>query len=237
MIRRHDFNSEWRGEEAGIVSDPAFFALPPNDKSAALQNFAWVEFAQPVSQLPSRGVLAEAGFVYADTQLRFRLDLRNIERSPCAHELQVKSADESSFEIRTSDIRPFPHERFCMLPGATEARITARYHRWASHLILQHPATSLCLSRENEAQGWFLAQPENIGLRLTLAMLNVRAKVSGYELYVRALAYFSETGYNLGFASFSARNSNVLNIYSRFGARFLEPLECWIWFRGNRTLI
>lgn len=232
MIRRHDFNSEWWGAEVGIVSDPTFFALPPSEISAALEEFVWVEFVQPVSQLPSRRALAEAGFFYTDTQLRFRLDMRNVECSPYARELQVRSAEESSFEIHRSDIRPFLHERFCILPGATEAKITARYHLWASRLISQHPATCLCLRHENEVQGWFLAQPEEAGLQLTLAMLSIRAKISGYDLYARALAHFSESRHSLGFSSFSVRNSNVLNIYSRSCARFLEPSECWMWCRG-----
>ncbi len=233
MIRRHDFNSEWWGDEVGIVPDAAFFDLTPKDRFAQLQEFVWVEFAQPISQLPSRRVLADAGFFYADTHLRFRLDMRNVECSSSACRLEVRSAAELPFEIHATDIRPFLNERFYVLPGATEVRVTARYHRWASRLISQHPATCLCLSLENEVQGWFLTQPEKAGLQLTLAMLNVRAKISGLELYARSLAHLSEIGYSLGFASFSARNTNVLNIYSRLGARFLEPRECWMCIPGK----
>ena len=229
MIRRHDFNSEWWGKDVGIVSEPGFFELPSREQSAALGRFAWVEFAQPVSRLVSRRALAQSGFFYADTQLRFRLDLRKIPPTQRTRELAVNSAAESRFEIRPEEIRPFQHERFSMLPGVSPSSLSARYALWAARLISQHPTTSLRFSRDGATQGWFLAQGENEGLQLTLAMLNTRASVSGYDLYAEAIRYFSELGHRLGYASFSVRNSNVLNIYSQLGARFVEPRECWIW--------
>jgi hypothetical protein len=229
MIRRHDFNSEWWGENVGILSDSAFFELSTTAQREALGRFAWVEFSDPVSQLPSRRALTEAGFLYADTQIRFRIDMGKVEAGSCARDLKVNSAAECPFEIQEGDPRPFLHERFYILPGATESRISARYRRWASKLIASDPATSFRFLLNGHPQGWFLAHPEKNGLQLTLAMLSAHASVSGRDLYVRALARFAEKGYRLGFASFSVRNSNVLNIYSQLGARFLEPRECWIW--------
>jgi len=237
MIRRHDFNSEWWGEDVGIVCDRTFFELPLSAQHDALEKFAWVEFAHPVSQLPSRHALTKAGFFYADTQIRFRIDLRNVEVGSCARRLKVNSAAESPFEVKEGDPRPFLHERFYVLPGATESKISERYRRWASGLIAADPATCLHVLLNDRTQGWFLAQSENDCLQLTLAMLSTRASVSGHDLYARAIAHFAEQGHRLGFASFSVRNSNVLNIYSQLGARFLEPRECWVWTQAkNRVL-
>lgn len=230
MIRRHEFNTEWWGEDVGIVTDPAFFVLAAPQRIAALRKFAWVEFVNSVS-LSLRQALTGAGFFYVDTQVRFRLDMRNIQVTECGKELQVESAAESSFEVHATDLRAFQHERFYALPHATEARVSARYALWAKHLIRDHPANCLRLLRKGEVQGWFLAQPEKEGLKLTLAMLSERAGVSGYDLYARAISHFAAMGYRLGFASFSANNTNVLNIYARMGAKFLEPRECWLWIR------
>lgn len=234
MIRRHDFNSEWWGEDVGIVPDSKFFEEPSRDQSAALQKFAWVEFAQPVSQLPSRHALAAAGFFFADTQIRFRLNLRRIPSSQCEGQLAVKSAAQSTFRISPTDIRPFLHERFSVLPGITESRLSARYSLWSSRLIASDPGTCLRISLHKETQGWFLARGDNDGLNLTLAMLSADANISGYHLYSRAVAHFADCGQRLGHASFSVRNSSVLNIYSRLGARFLEPREIWIWVRRQQ---
>lgn len=237
MIRRHDFNSEWWGEDAGVIGDSAFFELSTTAQREALGRFAWVEFSGPMSQLPSRRALTEAGFLYADTQIRFRVDMRNVEAGSRARLLEVSSAAESSFEIQEGDLRPFLHERFVILPGATESRISARYRRWASRLIASDPATSFRFLLNGHTQGWFLAQPEKNGLQLTLAMLSSRASVSGHDLYARALVRFAQQGYRLGFASFSVRNSSVLNIYSQLGARFLEPRECWIWTQAKNPVL
>lgn len=236
MIRRHEFNSEWWGEDVGVVPDNTFFELPWRDQSAALQTFAWAEFAQQVSQLPPRRALAAAGFFHADTQIRFRLDLRRIPPSQHSGQLAVKPATEAPFQISSTVIRLFVHERFDVLPGITQSRLSARYGLWASRLIASNPETCLSLHLGKATQGWFLAQRDHQGLELTLAMLSAGANVSGYDLYACALTHFVDRGHHLGHASFSVRNSSVLNIYSRFGARFLEPREIWIWVRGPAVM-
>lgn len=234
MIRQHDFNSEWWGESVGIVSDPAFFFdLAASKRIGALEKFAWVEFVDCASPR-LRQALIKAGFFYADTQIRFRLDLRRINVTQCGQELRVETAATSPFEIHAADPRPFEHERFYALPGATGAKISRRYALWAAHLVRGHPETCLRLLQNNLVQGWFLAQTEEESLRLTLAMLSKNARVPGYDLYARAICHFAAMGYRLGFASFSVDNSSVLNIYASMGAKFLQPRECWMWVRPER---
>jgi hypothetical protein len=231
MIKQHEFNTEWWGKEVGIVTDPAFFRQPPADQHAVLQQFAWTEFVQPVSKLPDRRSMADAGFFYADTQVRFRIDLSHIKPGPCASALEVEIASEAPFSIHEGDLKTFPYERFYSLPGATETRINARYVRWSNNLIRQHPATCFRFLQAGQVQGWFLSHPESGSIDLTLAMLSATAAASGFDVYSRALAEYARRGFRLGAASFSARNSPVHNIYSALGARYLEPRECWIWIR------
>ncbi len=231
MIRQHAFNSEWWGDEVGIVTDSAFFAQSPETQFAALQQFAWVEFVQPVSTLPDRTTLANSGFFYTDTQVRFRIDLSHINPGPCASALKVEIAAESPFVINEGDLKTFPHERFYALSGASEARVNARYVLWSNDLIRKNPATCLRFMQDGKVQGWFLSHAESGSIDLTLAMLSSTASASGFDVYSRAFAEYARMGFRLGSASFSVRNSPVHNIYSSLGARFLEPRECWMWIR------
>ena len=64
-------------------------------------------------------------------------------------------------------------------------------------------------------------------------MLTAHACVSGFDLYSRAISHFAGMDFRLGHASFSVRNSSVLNIYARLGACFLEPRECWMWIGAS----
>jgi hypothetical protein len=231
MIKQHEFNSEWWGEAVGIVTDPVFFTHSAAEQRAALRQFAWAEFVHPVSKLPGRQTLAESGFFYTDTQVRFRIDLSHIKPGPCANSLQVEIAAESPFTVRDGDLKTFPHERFFSIPGATESQVNARYVRWSNNLIRQNPATCLRFLQDSQVQGWFLSHAESGSIDLTLAMLSATSAASGFDVYSRALAEYARMGFRLGSASFSVRNGPVLNIYAALGARFLEPRECWMWIR------
>ncbi len=233
MIRRHDFNTAWWGEEVGIIDDPALFELSADAQAAALQPFAWAELVQPLSRLPARRRLAEAGFFHTDTQVRFRLDLRRVRASPSAAELAVERADVAPFGVAPEEMRPFLHERFYALPGADATRVTARYARWSAVLIRDHPRTCRRFLREGRVQGWFLAQPEGSTVNLALAMLAAEAVTSGYDVYARAATEFAGLGFSVGWASFSVSNTAVQNIYASLGARFVEPREYWMWIRDR----
>ncbi|MGE5110598.1 MAG: hypothetical protein ACM3JB_07065 [Acidobacteriaceae bacterium] len=231
MIKCHDFNTEWWGQEVGIVTDPAFFDLDEESRLVSLEKFAWVECVLPVSKLPNRQKLANSGFFYTDTQVRFRIDLTRVKPCECAQTLSLATASQAPFEVPADELRPFLHERFDVLPGASPAKVSQRYAMWASNLLRDHPQTCYRILSGDAVQGWFLSQPHSTGLKLTLAMLSAQATTSGFDLYARALVEYAAANFRLGFASFSVSNSPVHNIYANLGARFLEPRECWIWIR------
>jgi hypothetical protein len=235
MIKRHEFNTEWWGDEVGIVEDPEFFTQPASQIRAALDRFSWVEFVHPVSKLPGRQVLADAGFFYTDTQVRFRIDLSQIQLNPCAAELNLEIASDAPFTIQDDELKVFPFERFYALPNASESKVNERYVRWGNSLIQQNSATCYRFLQDGKVQGWFLSHPESPAINLTLAMLSRNAVTSGFDLYSRALAEYAKKGFRLGMASFSIRNTPVHNIYANLGARFLEPRECWMWIRDMNS--
>jgi hypothetical protein len=233
MIKSHEFNSAWWGREVGIVTEPAFFDQPPSIRQEQLSRYAWVEFVRPPSKLPPRAVIAEAGFFYADSQVRFRLGLSRLKPVTGVEEVTIHPASTKPFEVRGDALREFSHERFYEIPGGTPEKIVDRYARWSNLIVKDYPATSLQFLRNGKVQGWFLSHPAPDGLRLALAMLSKEAVMSGFDLYSAAVAAYAAQGFRIGFASFSLTNAAVHNIYAKLGARFLEPRECWMWLNPS----
>lgn len=229
MIREHAFNTAWWRAPAGIVADAAFFALDARDRDAMLQPYAWVEYRAPLAEAPPAATLFRAGFIMVDTQIQFRLNLAKVAPSPEAAALTINSAAEQPFGVTPGEMAPFTHERFHALPGANADVIAARYALWANNLIASDPSWCMQMCDGPAVQGWFLAQPAARGLHLALAMLHRDAHVTGLHLYQRALAAYAQRGARIGWASFSAGNSEALNIYARLGAVFTAPLGCWLW--------
>jgi hypothetical protein len=233
MIKTHEFNSNWWGEQVGIVTEAGFFDLSPEQRASLLEPYAWAEFRMPLEHAPLEPqVLQRAGFFQVDTQVNYRLRLTDLQEPESLAGLEVEYADEMPFEVHTSDMRSFEHERFLRLPGATTERVDRRYAQWSRNHIQAHPATCLRILHEGQVQGWYLGDDgSGVGLNLTLAMLSRNAHISGLLLFLRAYQAFAARGHRLGWASFSVQNSPVHNIYAAIGARFLNPTGHWFWVR------
>ena len=230
MIGRHDFNSDWCGQEAGIVRDPAFFGLEPGEQAELLQPWAWVE-ARQEGELCRRSMQA-AGFLQVDTQMPFKIGLARLQGSPSLERAEVRFADEHPFQIKVSELADFAHERFSVIPGIEMGDLNRRYGLWSTQLLAADPAHCMQVFVEGEVQGWFLGQRTKAGLELTLAMLKRDATISGHLLYHKALKSYGERGARVGYAAFSVSNTPVLNIYAALGARFLAPKASWLWYRA-----
>lgn len=228
-LRLHEFNSRWWGAPAGVVTDPLWLSGPPAVLAMHCAEYAWVEYidSKPTSEV--RRVLQKLGFVHADTQLQFRVDLRPYAQEvlPCGVTLGVAPTAVETWKAAV--LRPFVHERYSLLAGCSEARLTARYAQWAAQLAQSVPATSLEFRRGTIAQGWFLSHPSSAGLELTLAMTALDSSLPGATLYRAAIGAYARRGFRLGYAGFSATNHDVHNIYSALGARFTGARECWLW--------
>jgi len=232
MICLHEINTRWWGSPVGIVEDAAFFALPQSGREQALAPHRWVEFKSGFAGAPPLPAMARAGFFLADVQIVFRIALKEAGGSACGEELTVCFADEPGFRYREEDLAPFEHERHVHLPGHTPDRLNARYANWGRQLIRDHPETCLSVLSDGDVQGWFLSQPDAAGLNLTLAVARHNARVSGFLLYEKSLAAYAARGHRVGFASFSAMNTAVHNIYAKLGARFTTPIGIWLWIAG-----
>lgn len=229
MIHEHPQNTAWWGEPVARVDDAAFFALEPGARAAALRAYAWAEFIAPLASAPPVLRLAQSGFILVDAQMGFRLMLESVPDSPSLAGLVCESADKTRFEIAVEEPRDFEHERFLQIPGVNLKRLAQRYARWSNQLVREHPGWCLRILYQGRVQGWFLASMTGRGLYLSLAMLSRAAEVSGLHLYQMAVRAYAARGARIGFASFSVRNTAVLNIYSQLGARFTAAEGVWLW--------
>lgn len=229
MIRDHEFNSSWWGGRVGILEDPAFFSQGEEVRRGMLAPFRWVEFRYPLEKLPDPWLVADAGFVQVDTQLRFRISLKDRAGRSDESSLPVRFGDREPFAIPEGQWPPFLHERFRHLPGATPEKVAQRYAIWARALLQGSPEWCVEVGPASDPQGWFFAEPDDAHLHLALALLRSGATISGLDLYAAALRAFSSRGARMGEARFSIENRSVHNIYARLGALFLDAIGCWIW--------
>ncbi len=233
MIRAHESNSRWWGQPVGIIADPAWFAGSEAVRSESLKQFAWVEFKAPLASAPSAFALCAAGFALTDVQMGFRIALAQVPQSPSVAEYHCRSASDEPFAVSAGEVCTFTHERFLQLPSITNRMLNERYANWANDIIRTHPRWCLRLSHEGVTQGWFLSESKGGSLGLTLAMLSAQATISGHHLYQRAFCEYAKAGATIGHASFSVRNTAVLNIYSHLGAKFTPPTGIWTWVRST----
>jgi hypothetical protein len=229
MIREHAFNTAWWGKKVAIVSDRAFFDLPGAQRHASLAPYDWAEFKSPTRQAPPSAKLFHAGFFCIDVQIEFRIGLNQVVASSSLDSLQVEFADQSPFAVIAADLKPFENERYLALPGMSVARLSDRFAAWATRIIAAHPQRCLRLMNGGKTQGWFLSEPSQQGLHLTLAMLHRDADITGLHLYQKAMRCYAERGERIGWAGFSVRNSAVHNVYAKLGAHFTSTTGCWLW--------
>lgn len=235
MIDSHDFSSQWFGSPVGIVREADFFALPAAERMAALKKYSWVEYRAPSVEGAVLATLREDGFLQSDVQIHFRLRLEEPTPSPSLETLSVVRADQQPFSIAPGEMAEFTHERFSLVPGVTHRRITQRYEMWAAGILKSAPHFCLEVRSERGVEGWFLSSKDTrqAGLNLALAVLHRESRISGMLLYRKALGVYRSMGESIGWASFSATNTPVLNIYSELGARFTSSGVIWLWINPS----
>jgi hypothetical protein len=232
VIREHAFNTRWWGQPVGVIDNESFFSASPAQRNEALEPYAWAEYSAVDTHYGLRLLAHDSGFVCADSYVQFRIDLRPHAAVTLPSWLQVRTPGAADRSWQPSPLQAFEHERFGLLRGCTQERLTARYARWAGELALENPETCLEFCVEQQVCGWFFGRPTTTGLELTLAMAAANTRLPGAELYRFALGEYARQGHRLGHAGFSARNRSVLNIYASLGARFTGVRDNFLWQRS-----
>jgi hypothetical protein len=227
IARLHEFNTEWWGENVGIVDIGNLSKINDQQVITELSPYHWVEARTNDSNSVDLERMRSLGFFQVDTQVHFRIRLSAIEYSSSLKGLDVAFADEQPFKIVYDDILDFSADRFARLPGCTPEKNKQRYSLWSEHLMKSQPENTLCVLKDGEIQGYYLSQKNESGFQLTLAMLSTDSQITGMHLYHRALLAYKERGIRIGGASFSVNNLPVLNIYANLGARFISTERFW----------
>src|SRR5579871_6171540 len=224
MIDSHEFSSRWFGSPVGIVRGPEFFSQAAAERRKALSAYSWVEYRAAAVDAAVQAALQQDGFAQCNVQIHFRIRLEEAAPSPSLDALSVVHADERPFRIAPGAMADFTHERFGFVPGVTPQMIQERYEVLAAGLLKDSPRYCLEISSASGVEGWFLSTKDarRPGLSLTLAVLRRGSQLSGMLLYKKALSVYRSLGETLGWASFSASNTAVLNIYSELDTRFTE---------------
>ncbi len=228
VIRRHDFNSDWWGAPAGIVTDPAFFSLAPELQRAELEPFAWAEFRHDLETAPPEPLLVDAGFALLDVQVGYRLELSPTPSVPGAGDIEVIDATDDRFEGAFEEMQSFSSERYLKIPGSSPERNDDRFRRWARLQVERVPQHSLELRDPSGiVQGWFLTEPDDDGTRLQIGMRRRGGTTRGTVLYDAAFSWLCRRGAEVGHATFSVSNIATMNVYAKLGARFTSSVGCW----------
>ena len=234
MIDSHEFSSQWYGSPVGIVRDAAFFALPAAERREALQRYSWVEYRAAAADGDTDATSWGRRLPAVRRADPFPLEARGSSAQPQPGCLTVVRADQEPFAIGAGDMAEFTHERFSLVPGITTRMITQRYDVGGGD-IEERPAFLPGVTFGAGRGGWFLSSkdPHRAGLNLALAVLHRESRISGMLLYRKALGVYRTMGESIGWASFSATNTPVLNIYSELGARFASSSVIWLWINPD----
>lgn len=218
----------------GIVTSADFFRLDRLRCLELLEEYDWVEFKAPRGGDFNIEVSAtRLGFQFADLQLHYKASCLRVPtlRQETSLELNLVSARANEFKLVATDITEFSAERFALLPGITPNKICERYVAWANMLLKQNPELCFKVCQGTAPQGWVFTEPGDspCSLNFTLAMTSKETRLRGVEIYAAAIKHFADIGFTFCQAAFSAFNVPAHNIHAFLGARFLEPVICWLW--------
>jgi hypothetical protein len=238
VISIHDFNSQWWGGPVGIVRDPSFFSLSRAENERLLEPYDWVEFKSHRGDLVVESAAARCGFQFVDLQIVYKAGLNKSSLTSREIPLELVSAEGVPFDLHPEQLTEFTAERFSILPGVTPERVCQRYVAWASLISQKHPKLCFEVRQNNVPQGWVCAEPTDSpsGLNFTLVMTSKASQVRGIDIYTAALRQFAQMGYVFCHAAFSAFNVPAHNIHAMLGARFLDPIICWIWVNPRNAV-
>lgn len=130
----------------------------------------------------------------------------------------------------------FTNERFYIDPRLPRNCSHQRYGRWARS-ALDHPQQKLLKIVDDDTLVAFFVVEEvdtqSAYWHLTAVSPDHHGKGYGYRTWLSVLRHHQETGLRRVRTSISARNSAVLNLYSKLNFRFEPPEMTFHWIRNE----
>jgi RimJ/RimL family protein N-acetyltransferase len=133
--------------------------------------------------------------------------------------------------------RAFGYERYHVDPRVDSRLADLRYGRWIRHSFDDEKQVLLKIVRGNDIVGFFVIEnrfDRTVYWHLTAINPDFRGQNLGKEVWAAMLAFHRNAGMSSVLTTISARNSPVLNLYSKLNFRFEPPEITLHWCKGDR---
>ncbi len=132
--------------------------------------------------------------------------------------------------------RAFGCERYHMDPRVDSQLADLRYGRWIRNSFGDERQILLKIVRADDIAGFFVIENRPDGTvywHLTAINPDFKGRKVGTEVWRAMMAYHREAGMGCILTTISARNTPVLNLYSKLNFRFAPPEITLHWFRRD----
>lgn len=139
--------------------------------------------------------------------------------------------------VATMAERAFGYERYHVDPRVDSRLADLRYGRWIRSSFGDERQVLLKIVRADEIAGFFVIENRSDGTvywHLTATNPDFKGQKIGTEVWRAMLAYHRNAGMDSILTTISARNTPVLNLYSKLNFRFAPPEITLHWLRGDR---
>lgn len=201
------------------------------------QSIELVSCRLPHDQVAMSMFLERHGFRFVEMVLH--PTLRELQSSPAIDTtLRVERVLESEVPfVAVMAERAFGYERYHADPRVDSRLADLRYGRWIRNSFADERQVLLKIVRGNDVIGFFVIENRADGTvywHLTAVNPDLKGQKVGTEVWRAMIAYHRKAGMDCILTTISARNTPVLNLYSKLNFRFSPPEITLHWLRRDQ---
>lgn len=217
-----------------------------NDATKAFEQFEeWVNVRSvdlvscrlPHDRITSSMFLEKQGFRFIEMVLHPTLGtLQSLPLLKTELRVEPVSGDEVSVIASLAE-RSFSFERYHADPRIDSKLADKRYGKWINNSFRDEKQVLLKIMHLNDLVGFFVIENKPEGLvywHLTAINPELKGQKMGTEVWKTMMVYHRTAGMESILTTISARNTPVLNLYSKLNFRFYPPEITLHWLRGDQ---
>ena len=191
----------------------------------------------PQDQLVASMFLERRGFRFIEMVLHptFRA-LQSLPLLKTELRIAPVKTDELSVVASMAE-RSFGFERYHVDPRIDTDLANKRYGKWIHNSFHDEKQTLLKITRRNDLVGFFVIEnkpDDTVYWHLTATNPEFKGQKMGTEIWKAMMVYHRDAGKQSILTTISARNTPVLNLYSKLSFRFSPPELTLHWMRGDQ---
>lgn len=191
----------------------------------------------PQDQLTSSMFLESRGFRFVEMVLHPTFGrLRTLPVLKTELRVEPVRADEVAIVASLAE-RSFGFERYHVDPRINSKLADKRYGKWIHNSFHDEKQILLKITRLNDLVGFFVVENKSDGMvywHLTATNPDFKGQKMGTEIWKAMMFYHRDAGKQSILTTISARNTPVLNLYSKLNFRFFPPEMTLHWLRGDQ---